>query len=52
MAQQTNNNTNKQKMVPLIFALKSRAVWLGDFYNQLQVSSHVWKAGYAVTAKA
>ena len=37
---------------PLIFALKSRAVRLGDFYNQLQVNSHVWKAGYADTCQS
>jgi len=36
----------------LIFALKSRAVRLGDFYNQLQVNSHVWKAGYADTCQS
>ena len=37
---------------PLTFALKSRAVRLGDFYNQLQVNSHVWKAGYADTCQS
>ena len=36
----------------LIFALKSRAVRLGDFYNQLQVNSHVRKAGYADTCRS